>query len=94
VAGKELHDVHVEGQRGHFLLSYDADKYRAEIAAIPGLELRENFAEFPCAGFAGQPLGPTDGANSEAAAAGRVVAELEGVVITMRGNDVLALGVA
>ena len=58
------------------------------------LELTEDFAELPGAGFAGKPLGSADGAQRKAAAACGIVAELERVVLALRGHNVLALGVA
>jgi hypothetical protein len=58
------------------------------------LQLVEDFAEFPGAGFACDPLCGTDCAEREAFAAVCVVAEFEDVVGAGSGYDVLAFGVA
>ena len=58
------------------------------------LQSVEYLAELPDAGLVGEPFGGADGADGKAAAAVGVVAEFEDVVFALRGDDVLAVGVA
>ena len=68
---------------------------RDGVAAIElsGLQLVEDFPEFPRAGFIVYPFGPSDRAQRKAASRMGVVPQFQHVIGAGRRHDVLALGV-
>ena len=85
INSKNLNEVGIQAaERGSIAIT----------ALLPDLQLVEDFAELPCAGFVVHPFGPSDRSQRKAASRIGIVPQFQHVILAGRGHNMLAVGVA